>query len=403
MDGVRFGELRTILALCAERSAVHPLIWCATGAPASTRPTNFAFDLHGILIQTMAHTSSGISSVSTVAHLLDGIVSTERRCARDHAARVAVRRATPPEDRADERQFFHHAAEMLCATLEVEKWSPLVTALKDYEVREPGKQRELDTVWIPVYNAVKSYKAARFRALGGRRLAQLATGARAVSGCAAWCPSDAEAATSRTHRGPGLSSTDGPVARAPATLLLPPVKPLSGDVPIVQDLLASIQAGSLGVSRSCARHAACSVAAVDNAEAPHVRARATGGSGDSSECDVVAQPAYDRHLLELTASILQEASDHLQVFSIDRIRSWSMDRVDSETHAECALRLGTVKKAAAVSCALQHSATEVKKQLVAVDAPHEDLFIGLEIHLNGPASAYHFSDAGRDEVDKSAS
>lgn len=405
--GLRFGELETIRALCAARSAVLPYVGYAPGAPASTRRNNSAFDLHCFQIETMAQTPSGGVNASTVAHLIDGIVSTERQCARDHAARVAVRRTTSPEDRADERQFFCHAAEMLSATLEVEKWSPLVTALQDYEVREPGKQRELEIVWIPVFDAVKVYKAARFRALGGRRLAQLADGratqAQAVSGSAPRCSSDAEAATSRTDHGAGRSSADLCLVRASATLLLPPVTPLSGDVPMVQDLLTSIQAGSLGVYRPCAHHAAPSAAAVVNAEAAREQARASGGSGNSSEYEAVAQPVYDRDLLELTARILQQAVDHLEVFSIDRIRSWPTDRVVSETDSECSVRLGTVKKAAAVSCALQHSATEIKKQLVAVDAPHEDLFIGLENHLSGSASAHYFADAGGDEVDKSAS
>lgn len=350
----------------------------------------------------MENTPSSPVDVSKVAHLIAGIVSTERGCAREHAARVAVRRNTPPKNRADERQFFYHAAEMLSATSEVEKWSPLLTALQNYEVHEPGKERELLLVWIPVYEAVQVYKQARFRALGGRRLAQLAerpaAHAATESDYAPRSSTEARRATSETDDRAGRLILDGALVAAPTTLFLPPVKPLSGNVPIVQDLLASIQAGSLGVSRPCADPLATGAAPVVNPAATGVQAGALDDSGGGPfECGELVRPVYDRDLLVLTARTLQQAMDNLEALSINRIRSWPTGQAGSEPHAESSVPLSSVMQAAAVSNALDHSATEIKKQLVAVDAPHEDLFIGLEIHLNGPASAYHSAATGSDK------
>lgn len=352
----------------------------------------------------MEKTPSRPVGISTVAHLIDGIVSTERQCAREHAAKVAVRRTSPPKDRAEERQFYCHAAEMLSATAEAEKWSPLVTALQSYEVRDPGKEREMVLVWKPVYEAIKVYKEARFRALGGGRLAHPADQSEHKTETsfpgAPRCTTQAVPATSDDLA--GRSSPAVARAAAPATLLLPPVKPLSGDVPIVQDLLASLQAGSLGVTRPGAEPHTPGAAAVVDVEASGVQDGARDGAGDPSEHCARVQPVYDRDLLVRTVRILQQAVDHLDDLAINRIRSWPTDQVGSEPDEEPSVPLGTVMKAATVSFALNHCATEIKKQLVAVDAPHEDLFVGLEIHLNGPASGFHTADAASDEMQSSA-
>lgn len=391
-----------ILAHHDRRSPGSPHLYPSLNrVPSASPPRTLTSDRHCSLIKAMEETPPGPVDISLVAHLIDGIVTTERRCAREHAARVAVRRTTPPENHADERQFYHHAAEMLSATAEAEKWNPLVAALRSYEVRDPGKERELLLVWNPVYEAVKVYKEARFLALGGGRLAQLAErpvpNMEKVSPRPLRCATQAGPTTSDTGNSAGRHSSASTRLAAPATLLLPPVKPLSGDVPIVQDLLASIQAGSLGVTRPNGGPPAPGAATVVDGAATGARAGAADGARDPSEHCARVQPVYDRDLLVRTASVLQQAVGHLEVLAINRIRSWPTEPIGFAAYEQATVPLGPVMEAAAVSFALDHSATEIKKQLVAVDAPHEDLFVGLDIHLNGPASAFHGAHTGSDK------
>lgn len=303
-----------------------------------------------------------------------------------------TRHSEAPEENAAERQYFFLASSMMSANLEVDKWEPLVAALNPYELREPSKDHELEHVWKPVYKALKEYKRARYCVLRGGRLPE-----RAQPPAATTAPVRRSSPRSSTGSGLSASTTGanesasshaGSDLIAPTSLPLPPVAALSGREPVFDDLSMSIQAASLGVSRLTADAYAAARATIGGALSTGAGHDAWGGSSDgkvSGDEEIVA-PACDKLLLVRTACTLRRAVRDLHAIAMARISAWGAGDRSEEALAAATAGFGGVSIAAAVSCALDHSAVEIQMQISAVNAPHEDLFVGLGLQDAGPRS-----------------
>ncbi|KAK1869699.1 hypothetical protein I4F81_012168 [Pyropia yezoensis] len=96
---------------------------------------------------------------------------------------------------------------------------------------------------------------------------------------------------------------------------------------------------------------------------------------------------YDRALLVRTARVLQTAVTDMDALAMERIEHWTSSLLNAAEREAGNERLGTVHAAASVTSALDHTAVEIQKQVVAVDSPHEDLFAAMNIEDDGPANA----------------
>lgn len=335
------------------------------------------------------------ADVSAVLELVGDIVAMERQRARRLAGSISSSHTEPPASNAAERKFFFVAAYMLSAKMEADKWEPLVGALQNYRTIGNGIQKEIQQVWTPVYQVVKAYKEARFDALDDGRASSLADPSNPTA-------SPASGSTSRqaTHAGMRAcgSALDGSAsgnARSkavdPASLLLPIVVPRHSGPYSYDDLIASLQASTIGVYgvSMAAPASGSSCTSGPGSEATSCAAQLGPPPSAARGCTVGDRDnlRYDRALLVRTARVLQTAVTDMDALAMERIEHWTSSLLNAAEREAGNERLGTVHAAASVTSALDHTAVEIQKQIVAVDSPHEDLFAAMNIEDDGPANA----------------
>lgn len=281
---------------------------------------------------------AGTDAFGAVLNLVQGLVGSERECAAQLAAIMLQTHCTGPL-LPETDSFFLSGAHMLAAKLEVEKWSPLLTAMQRYKaVGIVGAHEEKELVWLPVYHALRSYIVARERSLYAQ------AGARPP----VLTPSSTPA--------PSHSARDDTGNSAPASSVRSNV--LSGGV-------ARADAGlrSTAVTHNNGR-----------AETVQHGAGASGGHGDghrsrtpppSLESSTVA---YDRNLLAGTVQCFRKASSDLDNFCCALVAAIGENQFTPEEREDV---LRSVTCGTRVSTALERSSVEIEVQMAELDTSGE--------------------------------